>query len=111
MKRMYKILIIFVLFSIFILFSGEALAQSYLPLVPCGRKGQDNPATPQIEGACTRCDLFRVAANVILFIGEGLAPPVAAVLFIAAGLMIILAGANPSMYARGIAIFKTTFFG
>jgi len=103
MIKGYKIIIFFILISsFFFIFSDSVLAQSWWPLVPCGRTDQ----TP-----CTRCDLFRLTDNVIHFILEGLVPPVAAVLFISAGLMIVLAGANPSMYARGIDIFKTTFWG
>ena len=103
MSKNLKILLFsFLIFSFYFLIFASVLAQSYLPLVPCGRTGQ---------APCTRCDLFRLADNVIHFILEGLVPPVAAVLFITAGLMIVLAGANPAMYARGIAIFKNTFWG
>ncbi len=99
----FKIAIFLILLSVFFfVFADTVFAVNYLPLVPCGQSGQ---------APCTRCDLFRLVDNVIHFILEGLVPPVAAVLFIVAGLMIVLAGANPAMYARGIAIFKNTFWG
>jgi hypothetical protein len=100
MRKFFCFLII--VFTFYFLFFNFVQAQSWWPLVPCGRTGQVS---------CTRCDLFRLADNVIHFFLEGIVPPVAAVLFIAAGLMIVLAGANPGLYAKGIAIFKNTFIG
>ena len=97
-KVLIFLILIFALIPIFQVFA----APSWLPLVPCGRTGQ----VP-----CTRCDLFRLADNVIHFILEGLVPPVAAVLFIFAGLMILLGGAMPKRIELGKTIFKNTFWG
>lgn len=113
LKVVTSIVLIFILITI--LAPQVFAAPSWWPLVPCGRQvppGFTGPIAPGSTYApCTRCDLFRLADNVIHFTLEGLIPPVAAVLFIAAGLMIVLAGANQSMYAKGIAIFKNTFWG
>ncbi|MEK7579788.1 MAG: pilin [Patescibacteria group bacterium] len=97
---------------LFFLFSPLIVsAVDYLPLVPCGRKDLDNPNTPEIEGACTRCDTFRLAKNIIDFVLQGLIPPIAAVLFIYGGLVILLAGARPSWISHGKDVFWNTFIG
>ncbi|TSC91303.1 MAG: Uncharacterized protein G01um10142_31 [Parcubacteria group bacterium Gr01-1014_2] len=104
-KSAVKLLLFLLLLTTFYLLHSNSVfaAPSWWPLVPCGTSANPTP--------CTRCDLFRLADNVILFILEGIVPPVAAVLFIAAGLMIVLAGANQKFYAMGTTIFKNTFWG
>jgi hypothetical protein len=72
------------------------------PLVPCGT----STTLP-----CTRCDLFKLLRNIVDFLLIGLMPPVAILLFIVGGLMIILGGANPGMISRGKSIFWSTFIG
>lgn len=113
LKSKFRIFFFIILFStLFFLISDSVSAFShYLPLVPCGRKDQDNPSTAEIEGACTRCDTFRLAKNVIDFILEGLIPPVAAVLFIYGGFVILLAGARPEWISHGKKVFWNTFIG
>ena len=103
MNKKSRILVLLILILVLIPIFEVFAAPSWWPLVPCGTSVNPEP--------CTRCDLFKLVKNVIDFILIGIVPPVAAVLFITAGLMIVLAGASPSMYARGIAIFKTTFWG
>ena len=81
------------------------------PLVPCGLS-QDNPATSINEKkSCGRCDLFQLLKNLIDFVVGGLMPPLAVLLFVWAGFLILLSGANPGLYAQGQTIFKTTFYG
>ena len=81
------------------------------PLVPCGLS-QDNPATPFDETeSCGRCDLFQLLKNLIDFVIGGLMPPLAVLLFVWAGFLILLSGANPGLYAQGQTIFKNTFYG
>ena len=110
--QIYKFFIFLVLLSTFyFLYSSSVVAVDYLPLVPCGLKSQDNPSTPEIEGACTRCDSFKLAHNVISFILYGLVPPVAAVLFIYGGLVILLAGARLEWISHGKKVFWNTFLG
>ncbi len=116
-----KTLIFLVLLPTFyLLFATSVFAVDFLPLVPCGLSKEnaeqlkaEGKGDPDIDYSrpCTRCDTFKLAENVIDFTLKGLVPPVAAVLFIAAGLMILLAGANQSLYANGITIFKSTFWG
>src|SRR3990167_1986827 len=81
------------------------------PLVPCGLS-QDNPSTAIDETkSCGRCDLFQLLKNLIDFVIGGLMPPLAVLLFVWAGFLILLSGANPGLYAQGQTIFKNTFYG
>ena len=101
-KFKISILLVVIFTFSFLFFISTALAVDYLPLVPCGTSA---------TSPCTRCDLFKLSHNVISFILFALVPPIAAVLFIFAGLMILLGGAMPSRIALGITIFKNTFIG
>ena len=82
------------------------------PLVPCGLS-QDRPETPNINESktCGRCDLFQLLKNLVDFVIGGLMPPLAVLLFVWAGFLILLRGANPGLYAQGQTIFKNTFYG
>lgn len=121
-KRLrFKIVIFLVLFfALFFLISDSVSAFShYFPLVPCGL----NKPTPEeiADGKqlldssyyepCTRCDLFKLAKNIIDFILEGIVPSVAAILFVAAGLMVLLSGARPDWIGISRKIFWNTFIG
>ncbi len=103
----------------FLFFPLAVSAVDYLPLVPCGLKAQpvdsagNRAGDPAIDytRSCTRCDAFKLAENVIDFGLLGIVPPVAAVLFIFAGLMILLGGAMPKRIELGKTVFKNTFIG
>ncbi len=110
----FKLLTFLVLlFTFYFLFSFSVFAAEYLPLVPCGLKVQPSGGIPNWNYVrpCTTCDGFKLAENVIDFFLKGLVPPVAAVLFIAGGLMILLGGARPEWVAFGKKIFWNTFIG
>jgi hypothetical protein len=80
-------------------------------LVPCGRL-QDDPSTPEDETRmCTTCDIFALASRIINFVLFTLVPAAAVLLYLVAGLIILLAGANPAWFATGKSIFKTTTWG
>lgn len=104
MKHNFKFWVAVLFFSV-IIFSLAPLAQavSWWPLVPCGTS--ENPTE------CTRCDLFRLVKNIIDFVLYGLMPPVAAILFIWGGFLILLGGASPGNISRGKDIFWNTFMG
>lgn len=70
-------------------------------LVTCGR--QSGTAAEQVP--CTACDIFVLAKNVIDFIMLKLAPAVATLIFLWAGFLIILGGADPGQVKRGKEIF------
>ena len=110
--KLSNILILIFVLS-FLIFPLAVSAAEFLPLVPCGLKEQPAGGIPNWNYVrpCTRCDAFKLTENVIDFILKGVVPPVAAVLFIAAGLMIVLAGANQKLFEKGKAIFKNTFIG
>ncbi len=97
------------LFVIWILALGILLpvfvqaAPSWWPLVPCGTSA--NPTE------CTRCDLFKLFKNIIDFVLVGLMPPVAAILFVWGGFLILMGGANPGWISQGRTIFWNTFMG
>jgi len=103
----------------FLVFPLAVSAVDYLPLVPCGLKKQPSGATLlnpdgtpyNYTQSCTRCHAFKLAENVIDFGLLGIVPPVAAVLFVFAGLMILLGGAMPKRIELGRTIFKNTFIG
>ncbi len=110
----FKIPIFIILFlAFFFLFVGSVFAVDYIPLVPCGLNQKPAGGDPTIDYTrpCTTCDTFRLAKNVIDLILLGLVPPVAAVLFIYGGLVILLAGARPSWISHGKTVFWTTFWG
>lgn len=86
-------------------------AVSWLPLVPCG-VSNDNPDTPQDETQpCNQCDLFRLLKNIIDFVLMGLMPPLAMILFVWGGFLILMGGANPSLISQGKTIFWNTVMG
>lgn len=70
--------------------------------MPCGRAGQP---------ACTTCDIFVLASNIINFVIFTLVPAIAVLLYLWAGFMILMGGANPGWIATGTGIFKTTTWG
>lgn len=88
---------------VFIFFPVFVHAVSWWPLVPCGTSA--NPTE------CTRCDLFRLFKNIIDFVLVGLMPPVAAILFVWGGFLILMGGANPGNITQGRTIFWNTFMG
>jgi type IV secretory pathway VirB2 component (pilin) len=96
-----------VLFSIFFLFLlGANLAYAIGfegPIVPCGT--ESNPEN------CTLCHLWELISNIINFITLNLALPVAAVLFIVAGIIFIVAGDNEEKINLAKTIFKNTVIG
>lgn len=81
-------------------------------LVPCGRLC-DDPSTPDKNEAraCQICDIFELIDRIWKFLLTVLVPGVAVVLYIAAGILVLLYGANPGLQATGKAIFKTTTWG
>lgn len=107
-----KVLLVSVLALLIVPTIAYAIDIPGWPIVPCGLS-KDNPSTPDINEAkpCGRCDLFRLLNNVINFIIGGLMPPVAVLLFVAAGFLILLGGANTNLVAQGRQIFTTTFYG
>ena len=101
MKKIPVVIILSLL--LFVVLSNSVFAVSWWPLVPCGTSA--NPTE------CTRCDLFRLFKNIIDFVLIGLMPPVAAILFVWGGFLILMGGANPGNITQGRTIFWNTFMG
>ena len=101
----FKLLILgIVLFSAYSLLL-TASAHAWVigePLVPCGGAGQPS---------CTKCEFLHLVDNVIDFIMLAVAPILATVFFIWAGVYMMLGGTNPGMLANGKRIFTSTFIG
>jgi len=101
MKTGKKIIVLTVL--VFILLPVFAQAVSWWPLVPCGTSINPTP--------CNRCDLLKLLKNIIDFVLVGLMPPVAAILFVWGGFLILMGGANPGWISQGRSIFWNTVMG
>jgi len=128
MKIRYKIILVSILLLLVLsVLPQTASAQTPLqwqvgqPIVPCGLSGDYDPATPGIQSnhpsttwddsqPSTSCDLFSLSRNVIDF-ALVIMIPIATLLFIIGGLMIIFGGANQGMLGKGKTIFWNTFIG
>lgn len=102
MKIGSKTIVLIVLVFIFLPVFAHA-APSWWPLVPCGTSVNPTP--------CNQCDLFKLLKNIIDFVLIGLMPPAAAILFIWAGFLVLMGGANPGWITTGKSIFWSTTMG
>jgi hypothetical protein len=104
------ILFVAILALIFVVGTNVAFAVSWFPIVQCG---VNNPPTdhPEWKNPCGRCDLFKLARNVMDAIVIGIMPPVAVVMFVYAGFLILVSGAIPSQLSKGKSIFTATAAG
>src|SRR3989338_5913249 len=98
-----KIAVVILSLLLFVTLSQTVLAVSWWPLVPCCTSV--NPAP------CNRCDLFKLLKNIIDFVLIGLMPPVAMILFVWGGFLILMSGANPGLRSNGKEVFKNTVIG
>ncbi len=73
------------------------------PLVPCGTS--KNPED------CTICHLWKLISNIINFISFNLAIPVAAFLFIVAGVIFLTSGGNQNRVGLARSILTNTIIG
>ncbi len=108
MKRYAIFAIALISLVIFVLaFADTAQAA----IVHCGRLA-DDPETKDIKEnqSCTVCDILVLGENIIDF-GLKTAVPVAAILFLWAGFLILLSGARPSWISKGKDVFRYTTIG
>lgn len=87
------------LFIIAILVPASALAQG---LVPCGNAGQPS---------CTLCHLYVLAKNVIDFGLFDLALPIAVIMLLIGGIILLTSMGSPEKLTRGKAILVNTLIG
>lgn len=81
-------------------------------LVPCGQSEDDLATTDIVESdTCTTCDVLVLGSRVINFVLFTMTPAIAVLLFLIAGFMILLGGADPGLITTGKNIFKTTSYG
>ena len=99
MNKYYKGLI-FILYTLyFILFSFPAQAG----IVPCGTSEYPEP--------CTLCHFFLGFKNIFDFIVTYLTPPVAGLMFLIGGIILLVAGSSEEGRARGKKVFTNTVIG
>lgn len=117
MRTRNKIIVIIAL-AVLIL-PSVTQAVSWWPLVPCGLNAQptdsDGVEIPKsvhdYTQPCNQCDLFRLLKNVIDFILVGLMPAAATILFVWAGFLVLMGGANQNWVSQGRTIFWNTSMG
>jgi hypothetical protein len=111
MKLNYKKIVFILVLSCFLSVPLVAFAQSWWPLVPCGlSQGQDYTDTPWDESLpCGRCDLFRMAKNILDFILQAVTPVFAIVMFIWAGFLYVTSAGSPGKMGQAKSIFYNTF--
>ena len=109
----YKTITIGLLIIVGLSLTTSAFAASWWPLVPCGYNNAPSGGDPSINYTkdCSVCDFFRLAKNIIDFILYGLVPPIAVLLFIVAGGLILIGGAYPKNISLGRKIFSNTAVG
>lgn len=69
-------------------------------LVPCAA-----------DNICTFCDFFVLAQKVYNFAIKGLAIPVVVIFIIWGGIQMLIAGANPPLYQKGINTIRAALIG
>lgn len=100
------LLVAVILTGVFLIYSSV----NAVSLVPCGRL--PGPGVPVEETKlCGVCDILSLASRIINFVLFTLVPAIAVLLYLIAGFMILLGGANPGWVATGTSIFKTTTWG
>src|SRR3989344_2331308 len=109
--KFYKILVFIVaVFSVSFLFFNSIQPAS-AALVPCGLS-EDDLSTPEDETAlCTICDTLKLFSRIINYILFTLVPAIGVLLYLYAGFLILLGGANPKLVATGRSVFSTTTWG
>lgn len=102
-NRLSKIFIITaaMFFVVFLFFQPTYNANA--ALVTCGTTTNPTP--------CGVCDILVLGSNIINFVIFTMVPAIAVLLYLIAGFLILLGGANPGFVSTGKSIFKTTTGG
>ncbi|HXV27297.1 MAG TPA: pilin [Candidatus Paceibacterota bacterium] len=104
-RRIALILILLTLAAVPTAVSAQATTLSGLdifPIVRCGTSG-----TPE----CTPCGFLDILENIIKFLTVGVTGPIAAALFIYAGVLFLFYGANVNMAQRARTVLTNTVYG
>jgi len=107
-----KIILLFCIFSIILLGANFAYAGIHKgPIVPCGLSENSDKTAYNETDPCTLCLLWQTISNIINFISFNLSLPVAALLFIIAGILFVVAGSDEKKVDLAKTIFKNTVIG
>jgi hypothetical protein len=98
MKKFFKIIISFLFLAGL---NGFNSVQAAIPFVPCGEPG--NP--------CHLCHLWLMADIIINFLVFDFAIPLSAILFIAAGVILLISAGNQNRIDLAKEIFTNTLIG
>ncbi len=98
---MKKISSLYFIFSIFYLVFG-IFGFARAALVPCG--GTD-------QAPCTLCHFFAGFSNIINFIAFGLTPPIAMLIFLIGGIMLLTAGGNEQRLSKAKQLVTNAVIG
>jgi len=102
-----RVSIIFIFLVASLLLSYEALAiHGDKGIVPCGQGGDGG-----VTNKCQICHIPQLIKNIIEYVSFHLVPPVAALLFAAAGIILLTAGGNPKRMETAKDIFTKTVIG
>lgn len=71
-------------------------------LVPCGGAGQP---------ACNVCHFFNLAKNIVDFLTEAVAMPVAVIILIYGGIMMVISGGSEEKYRAGLTALRRAVWG
>ena len=89
-------------------------ALDYLPIVQCGHSLPANFVGPQDNTnyykPCTTCDFFAMIRHTIDFMLYLVTPALATFFFVWAGFLMLLSGANPSLFGQAKKIFTGTVY-
>lgn len=111
-NKIFSIILLSVIFFTFLPWVvGAQTCEKPGGLVPCGRLCDDPDTLRDERAACQICDIFELIDRIWKFILTVLMPGAAIVLYIIAGILILLYGANPGLQSTGKNIFKTTTWG
>jgi len=104
--------------------SGEETGSEtvcYEGLVPCGKivylGGTYNKSTGKCDGGdpkpmpCSLCHLVLTTSIIINFVLVDIVPPIAILIFVAAGIMFFVSAGDPGMLSRAKNMFKTAVIG
>jgi len=88
-----------------------AAGSAYAGLVPCGLSADDPGSAWNETDKCTLCHFWNLASNLINFISFSLAIPIAVVLIIVAGGILMFSGGNQDKVALAKTILTNTIIG
>lgn len=95
---------------LFLVSSPVAHAQPFTPLVHCGlQPGPDTPAG--FDRACTVCDLGVLVIRITNFLIRNVAIPLAGLMIVVGGVMIMLGAASEARVTSGKKILTNTLIG